>query len=493
MDYLKFKSGTDIRGVASEGVEGEHINLTDYAVKSMTGGFLLWLEKYLNMSADKMKISVGHDSRISAHRIKNAVVEVLMMAGVHVIDCGLSSTPAMFMTTIELSCNAAIQLTASHHPFNRNGLKFFTKNGGLEGSDITEILQYANEGKMPKEADGGFEENVDFMTRYAEILRNKIIDGTGEERPLEGFKIVVDAGNGAGGFYATKVLKPLGADITGSQFLEPDGMFPNHIPNPENEVAMQSVSKATVENHADLGVIFDTDVDRASCVDSHGFEINRNRIVALAASLALENCKGGTVVTDSVTSSGLKTFIEKDLGGHHYRYRRGYKNVIDRAIELNDQGIKTPLAIETSGHAAFEENYFLDDGAYLITKIIIKAALLNKQGKTVDELIKSLKEPAEAREYRFKINCDDFKSYGEKVINELEKYSNEQGWAVADDNREGVRVSLLNGWFLLRLSVHDPIMPLNIESDEQGGVDKIRLELKKFLQGCEKLDISPIE
>ena len=105
MDYLKFKSGTDIRGVASEGVEGEHINLTDYAVKSMTGGFLLWLEKYLNMPTDKMKISVGHDSRISAHRIKNAVVEVLMMAGVHVIDCGLSSTPAMFMTTIELSCN----------------------------------------------------------------------------------------------------------------------------------------------------------------------------------------------------------------------------------------------------------------------------------------------------------------------------------------------------------------------------------------------------
>lgn len=493
MDYLSFKSGTDIRGIACEGVENEHINLTDEAVKAMTNGFLCWLEKRIDKPLDKCKISVGHDSRISAPRLKADVIEVLENAGITVLDCSLSSTPAMFMTTVDIGCDAAVQLTASHHPFNRNGLKFFTKDGGLEGSDITEILNYANEGKKPETSDNGTVEKVDFMSRYAEILRGYIIDGTGEEMPLKNFHIVVDAGNGAGGFYAEKVLKPLGADISGSQFLEPDGMFPNHIPNPENEAAMNSVSKATVDNHADLGVIFDTDVDRASCVDSHGFEINRNRIVALAAAIALENSKGGTVVTDSVTSSGLKTFIEQDLGGRHYRYRRGYKNVIDKAIELNKQGIDTPLAIETSGHAAFKENYFLDDGAYLITKIIIKAALLKKQGKTVDELIKNLREPQESAEYRFKINCDNFREYGESVIDKLTEYSEEHGLNVADDNREGVRVNLENGWFLLRLSVHDPIMPLNIESDEVGGVCKIVDVLKDFFVGCNKLDISSLE
>ena len=488
MDYLSFKSGTDIRGIACEGVEGEHVNLTDEAVAAMTAGFLCWFKNHTDKPLCDCTISLGHDSRVSAERIKSAVSAVLVKCGVTVLDCGLSSTPAMFMTTVDYGCDAAIQLTASHHPFNRNGLKFFTPNGGLEGSDITEILTYANNGECPEEANGGKVEKIDYMSRYAEILRGKIIDGVGNDMPLKGFHIVVDAGNGAGGFYAENVLAPLGADISGSQFLEPDGMFPNHIPNPENAVAMKSISDATVKNHADLGVIFDTDVDRASCVDSRGFEINRNRIVALAASLALENCPGGTIVTDSVTSSGLKTFIEQDLGGKHYRYRRGYKNVIDRAIELNNDGIKTPLAIETSGHAAFMENYFLDDGAYLITKIIIKAAQLKAEGKTIDMLIENLKEPKDAAEYRFKINVDDFKAYGNSVIDKLEQYAAANGWDIADDNREGIRVSLCGGWFLLRLSVHDPIMPLNIESDEQNGVQIIADKLKPFFAEFKALD-----
>lgn len=488
MDYLSFKSGTDIRGVACEGVEGEHVNLTDEAVSAMTAGFLCWFKNHTEKQLSDCVISLGHDSRISAERIKAAVSAVLVKCGVTVLDCGLSSTPAMFMTTVDKGCDAAIQLTASHHPFNRNGLKFFTPQGGLEGSDITEILTYANNGECPENTCGGKVEKIDYMSRYAEILRNKIIDGVGDNMPLEGFHIVVDAGNGAGGFYAEKVLKPLGADISGSQFLNPDGMFPNHIPNPENPAAMKSVSDATVNNHADLGVIFDTDVDRASCVDSRGFEINRNRIVALAASLALEDCPGGTIVTDSVTSSGLKTFIEQDLGGKHYRYRRGYKNVIDRAIELNNDGVRTPLAIETSGHAAFMENYFLDDGAYLITKIIIKAAQLKKQGKTIDMLIGGLKEPKDAAEYRFKINTSDFKAYGNGVIEKLEQYAAANGWDIADDNREGIRVSLCGGWFLLRLSVHDPIMPLNIESDEEGGVQIIAGKIKPFFADFEALD-----
>lgn len=131
------------------------------------------------------------------------------------------------------------------------------------------------------------------------------------EHPLKGFHIVVDAGNGAGGFYATDVLAPLGADISGSQFLEPDGMFPNHIPNPENAAAMESVCRATVRAKADLGVIFDTDVDRGGAVDSKGDELNRNRLVAIASAIALEGNEGGTIVTDSITSSGLKEYIEK--------------------------------------------------------------------------------------------------------------------------------------------------------------------------------------
>lgn len=480
-----FKSGTDIRGVASEGVEGQSVNLTDEMVYKMADGFVLWLSK----KAEDLTISVGRDSRISGPRIVASVTKAFTDDGVKVLDCGLASTPSMFMTTVDLKCDGALQITASHHPFNRNGLKFFTRDGGLEASDIEEILTYAQENETPEKIGGGTVTPTNYMEQYSKNLRDMIcreVNAEDYEHPLKGYKIVVDAGNGAGGFYASKVLEPLGADTTGSRYLDPDGMFPNHVPNPENEEAMQSICEAVKESKADLGVIFDTDVDRGGAVDSSGNEINRNRLVAVASAIALEGNDGGTVVTDSITSSGLKTFIEEDLKGKHYRYRRGYKNVINKALELNAQGINCPLAIETSGHAAMRENYFLDDGAYLCTKIIIKMAQLKQQGKELEDLTASLKEPVESKEIRFKIKEKDFREYGEKVIADLEKYAEAQeGWTIADDNREGIRVYFDkdngDGWFLLRLSVHDPIMPLNIESDTKGGVDIIFNQLNTFL------------
>ena len=486
--YKSLKSGTDIRGVASEG-GGAPVNLTDEVVERIAGGFLIWCEKHLEKPAAGLKIAVGHDSRISADRISAALCRTFTPCGVQVLDCGLASTPSMFMATLELPCDCAVQITASHHPFFRNGLKFFTPAGGLDSPDISEILAYAEAGEAPSPAAGGSVTPTDYMTRYAANLREMIKDGVAapdRDHPLQGFKIVVDAGNGAGGFYATEVLEPLGADITGSQFLEPDGRFPNHIPNPENEEAMQSVCAATVRAGADLGVIFDTDVDRGGAVDSRGEEINRNRLVAIASAIALENNPGGTIVTDSITSDGLKTYIEQTLGGRHHRFKRGYKNVINEALRLNAEGVNCPLAIETSGHAALRENHFLDDGAYLVTKIIIKAAQLRREGKTLDSLIADLQEAKEEKELRFPITAADFRPVGEKLIADLGAYAEQAGWTVAPDNREGIRISFPagegDGWFLLRMSVHDPILPLNLESNVEGGVRVLAEKLLTFLQ-----------
>ncbi len=494
--YKKLKSGSDIRGTAAEGVEGEAVELTDKAVYDLTIGFCKWLKEN-NYIGDK--VAVGHDSRISALRIKNKVIAALGEYGYKIYDCSYASTPAMFMTTVYLDCIASVQITASHHPFNKNGLKFFTKNGGLNGEDIERITvlaseNYVNNGSVPNV------EAIDYISIYSDGLRKMICNGLGEteeSKPLKNYKIVVDAGNGVGGFYARDVLEPLGADVSGSQFLDMDGMFPNHAPNPENKEAMKSICKATVDAGADLGIIFDTDVDRAGCVDKNGNEINRNRLVALASIIALENNPGGTIVTDSVTSTGLTDFINKDLGGVHYRYKRGYRNVINEQLRLNDEGINCPLAMETSGHAAFRDNYYLDDGAYLMTKIIIKMAQMGKDGKTLDSLISTLKDPVEEAELRFKIKCEDFRTYGNTVIEELEKYASvTEGMRIADDNREGIRIYFdgddEKGWLLLRLSVHDPIMPLNIESDTVGGVKKIAESFKDFLIKYDMLDTQPI-
>lgn len=499
--WKSLKSGTDIRGAAMENDTGEPVRLTDDAVRRMAGGFLCWVEQHLGRPAAGAHIALGHDSRLSGERIAAALKDVFVARGVTVHDCGLASTPSMFMAVLDLPCTAAVQITASHHPWYRNGLKFFTREGGLDAPDVEEILTWAQEGKAPQEAPGGCVLPCDHMQTYAAHLRQIICRGVHMEeaqRPLQGFKIAVDAGNGAGGFYANQVLAPLGADVSGSRYLEPDGRFPNHIPNPEDADAMESICEAVRASGSDLGVIFDTDVDRGGAVDSHGREINRNRLVALASAIALEDCPGGTVVTDSITSDGLKLFIEETLGGHHHRFKRGYKNVINEALRLNREGVDCPLAIETSGHAALRENYFLDDGAYLCTKIIIKAANLRKEGKTIDTLLSSLREPAEAKELRMRITEEDFRPCGEGMIAALETYAREKGWEIAPDNREGLRVSFketgLQGWFLLRLSVHDPILPLNVESDVPGGVEKICEKLREFVRAtpCPGVDTSPL-
>ncbi len=495
MDLMKLRNESDIRGIAVEGIEGQHVNLTDEAIYELSCGYITWLRNRLGK--DDLRVGIGRDSRISGPHILECVEKACKDMGIALFDTGLASTPAMFMSTITpgFEYDGSIMITASHLPFNRNGLKFFVKEGGLEASDIKDVIKIAEEGNFKKLGNGSLE-SIDFMSVYADILVNKVRQGTGKERPLEGSKVVVDAGNGAGGFYVENVLKPLGADTEGSQFLEPDGMFPNHIPNPEDKEAGESISRAVVNAKADLGIIFDTDVDRGGCVDPTGKVINRNRLIALIGKILLIEHPGTTIVTDSTTSSGLAKFIAEN-GGVHHRFKRGYKNVINEGIRLNNEGHDCQLAIETSGHAAMKENYFLDDGAYLVTKILITMANMKAEGKNMFDLISTLEEPAEAEEFRLNIKAEDFKAYGAKVIEDITRIANEDNeFTPAPTNYEGIRVSLDkengNGWFLVRMSLHDPLIPVNVESDSKGGVRIITEKLYNILKDYD-LDLGKME
>ena len=496
MNYSKLQNGSDIRGVALEGIEGQHVNLTEQACRDIGRGFALWLTKQAGRNTG-LRVAVGRDSRLSGETLSTWICDAMVSQGINVTDFGLASTPAMFMSTVTegYSFDGSVMITASHLPFNRNGFKFFTAQGGLESTDIKQILAYAADSDAVS-APRGTLQNGSFMDTYSKILADKIRAATGESEPLKGFRIVVDAGNGAGGFYAEKVLKPLGANTEGSRYLEPDGSFPNHIPNPEDKTAMESITAAVKESDADLGIIFDTDVDRAGAVLADGSELNRNRIIAMLAAILLREHPGTTIVTDSITSTGLAKFIQ-EKGGVHHRFKRGYRNVINESVRLNAQGQDSQLAIETSGHGALKENYFLDDGAYLVTKLLIELARGKKNGYTLESLISTLEEPAESAEFRMNIQLEDFKTYGQGIITELNTYAtNQPGWELAPDNFEGVRVNLNaehgDGWFLLRLSLHDPLLPLNIESNSVGGVKLIAAELGKFLSQYKELDTSSL-
>jgi phosphomannomutase len=495
-DWKKLQNGSDIRGVALEGVAGEEVNLTVEVAEILGRSFAGWL---IRKGSANPGVAIGTDSRLSGPRLKEAFIRGLRAEGCHVKDFSLASTPAMFMACIEdgLNVDGAVMLTASHLPFNRNGMKFFTAKGGFDKGDIHDLLQLAAGESFGETAEPGRVEQIDFISAYAGILVRKIREGVNDRdhfnEPLAGLRIIVDAGNGAGGFFADKVLEPLGADTAGSQFLDPDGHFPNHVPNPEDPEAMASISQAVKSAGADLGIIFDTDVDRAAVVDAGGKPISRNELIALIAAVILEEHPGSVIVTDSITSSGLKWFIEEELGGVHHRFKRGYKNVINESLRLNQAGRESWLAIETSGHAALKENHFLDDGAYLVAKLLVKMALLKKEGRTLASLIEKLPAPAESREFRLPIRTDDFSSYGKRVIETLEARAEmEKGWMLEKPNYEGIRVQCQDpsekGWFLLRLSLHDPLMPLNIESERPGGAKAITGRLLDLLGDFEYLD-----
>ena len=325
-----------------------------------------------------------------------------------------------------------------------------------------------------------------------EIIK-KSVNANDYEKPLAGLRIAVDAGNGASGFFASRILTPLGADITGSRFLDPDGHFPNHVPNPENKDAMSAAREAVLMSHADLGVIFDCDGDRGAAIFSDGTEVNRNALIALMSAILAPEHPEAIIVTDSITSDELHDFIEDELHLTHLRFKRGYKNVINKGIELAKEGKDCPLAIETSGHGALCENYFSDDGAYLCVKIICEMARLRKEGRRIEELIHKLGHPTEETEIRLKITSDDFADAGRKMLDDFTGFTAvHNDMTVVQPNYEGIRVAFNDeggkGWMLVRLSLHDPVVVINAESKTEGGIEKIFDKIRPFFRTCDRLD-----
>ncbi len=469
-DWQNLKSGSDIRGIAI----GENTNLTNDVVKSIAISFSVFLEKTMGIKRENQTIAVGHDSRLSNMRIKDIVINSLSSIGVNVYYCGLSSTPAMSMAPKILSCCSAIEITASHHPKEYNGFKFFTLEGGLKSYNIEEILKIACNEYFPKSSVLGEVRNVNLMSKYTSVLKNMVVKELESKNPLEGFKIVVDASNGAGGFFAKNFLKKLGADVSGSALLEPDGNFPVHAPNPEKKESINFISQLTKENKADLGIIFDADVDRCFFVDNQGNPIVKNKLIALVSKMVLNEHPDSAIVTDSVTSDNLKEFIENS-GGYHIREKRGYQNVIGTAKYLNEDKKRCFLAIETSGHAAFEENEFKDDGAYLAVKVIIEMVKLKKRGLNLFDEISEFQESKESEELR--IPMDNSQQIEATISKFKENYKKIRGCEIDENTPEGVRLNFKlkdqQGWCLLRQSAHDLSIVLNIESDIHGGIEKI--------------------
>lgn len=504
-DYSSLQNGSDVRGVAMEIPGGKPVNLTKRAAHDIGFAFGRWLSERTGRPADGLRVAIGEDSRLTGPELSRSIAEGLSHRGVEAYISGMASTPAMFMCCAEGGFDGGIMVTASHLPYERNGMKFFTKESGLEKADIKKILAYAAEvpDKVDKVGEGTIG-SCGVMPSYVDGLKKKILTSLclpEGARPFEGMKIIVDAGNGAGGFFATELLQPLGADITGSLYLEPDGRFPNHEPNPENKEAMEAITNAVIGSGADMGIIFDTDVDRAGAVlpDGNGgaVTLGRNRMIAIMTALLKRQYGPITVVTDSITSTGLAEFIN-GMGCRHHRFKRGYRNVIVEAQRLLAEGENAIFAMETSGHGALKENYFLDDGAYIIVKLLVELVRTRNEGRDLLDLIADLREPKESSEARLPVLSDDMRSVTERAFDAVRSYfGGREGYSIVPENYEGVRVNADSahgdGWFLIRCSLHDPLMATNLESDSEGGVKLLAGAILDCLSDIKELDKETLE
>ena len=193
--WPRLKSGSSIR--ADEAL------LTDDFIKRLGFAFATWLAARNETTPDRLTIAVGHDPRASGPRLKAAFIDGLTAADSDVLDCGLSTAPAVFGTTLtnEHSADGAVMITASHLPPRLNGLKFHTREGGLRGEDVDEVIHLAMEARVPVR----LVSPCDALSAYQESLRalvkRKLEDDA--PKPLLGLHVVVDAGNGSGGFYAS--------------------------------------------------------------------------------------------------------------------------------------------------------------------------------------------------------------------------------------------------------------------------------------------------
>ena len=471
--WLKLRSGSDIRATETQ--------LTDDTCEKIGYAFAVMLAERLRTTPDQLAIAVGRDGRDSGRRVLSALIRGITAADSDVIDGGLCALPALFDMAVRDAepVSGAVMVTSDEDQPGRTGFKFITSKGGLAEADVALMLRMAAASEVPER----LVTRLNPMEGYRDYLKARAAELLADDalKPLLGLYLVVDVRTGGGAFFAG-LMEDLGADVERLGEGDP-----------------RDLEAAVPAYGADMGFRFTPDSSRATIVDPAGSPVDGNRLIAMMSAMLLEKKPGATIVTDSVTSTGLSAFIA-EWGGVHYRFKRGYRSVIEEAVRLNAETIDCPLAIETTGHAAFRENHFLDDGIYLALRIACEALDRKREGQTVFSLIDGLAEPVEALSLRLNIlDGEDPAAACQEVVEIILSHTLEDpAWQMAPDSREGVRITfnldggVNNAWFQLRMSVHDPIMVLNAESDVPGGVKRILRALYELLKGTELIDMEPL-
>lgn len=415
------------------------------------------------------RVVVGHDMRPTGPDLVAAFIDGVTSAGVDVVNIGLCSTDGLYFASGQLDIPGAM-FTASHNPAEYNGIKLCRAGAAPVGQDsgLSKIRDMLESEILPKH-DGphGTSTSQDLLSAYASYLRDLVpLD---KSRKL---KVVIDTGNGMGGFTVPAVLGdeilpalPLEID---PMFFELDGTFPNHEANPIDPENLRDLQKRVLEVGADIGLAFDGDADRCFVVDETGAIVDPSTLTALIATRELAKVPGSTIIHNLITSRAVPEIVIEN-GGTPVRTRVGHSFIKATMAETG-----AIFGGEHSGHFYFRDFWKADSG--MLAAMHTLAALgETPDSATLSELLKPYLRYVMSGEINIKV------SDAKAVIAKIKETAIKQGSEI--DELDGLTVSGDGWWFNVRSSNTEPLLRLNVEAKDIQNMEIVRDSVLSMMVG----------
>jgi phosphomannomutase/phosphoglucomutase len=437
----------DIRGRAS----GDGAVLTPEVAYDVGRAFGTTLQRTYELG----RVVVGRDNRHSSYALQESLMHGLLRVGCHVVDIGMVSTPMVYWHAVNEGNIGGVMVTGSHLAPHYNGFKLSVGAVNVYGDALQGVRATLEAGNY---AFGTGNLTVN-QAAYAQFVN----DVVARLRLPKQFKVVIDAGNGTAGIFAKRILEKLGQKVIGL-YLEPNGDYPNHAPNPQEEDTLTDLKAKVLEVGADVGFAFDGDADRVGVVDERGRVIPADRLLALLSQDLLARHPGAGVVGEVLCSQVLFDAIAQ-AGGVPHLAPSGHSVVKDKMREVG-----ALLGGEMSGHIFLAEDYHGSDDAFLVMGRVLE--LMARQDVPLSTLDDRLPRLYSTPEYR--PHCPD----ADKAT-VLDGMARALAGAGDISTLDGVRVQFANGWGIVRASNTEPVLSLRFEGKTEADAQAIKA---RFLQ-----------
>ena len=399
------------------------------------------LGTYLPQHFRTQRVFVGSDNRLTSGPLKAAVIDGLASTGLPVTDIGEVLTPTVYFASASFDgVGAGVMITGSHLDTRYNGIKMAYGKLALADEQIQDLLKIINE-RAFSVGQPEIDEDFDMIQRHMAAIQSKVTMA----KPM---KVVLDAGNGLSGTYVPPVLTALGLDVE-CLYCEPDGTFPNHLPNPEDPEMTRDLEAKVLETGADLGLAFDGDSDRCGFIDNKGHHIAADRLLALLARDLLSRHPNTPIVFDVKASQALPDEIAK-YGGQPVMWKSGHSLMKQKMNEIGSL-----LGGEVSGHLFIGEDYYGFDDAPLVALKTLE--IISRTDETIAEIFDEIPKLVATPEIVLSAP-DDLKF---KMIDEMTATLQRDNEVVTVD---GARVIFEGGWGLVRASNTQPAVTLRFEA-----------------------------